>query len=149
MGNYEIDINSNDNSSTDSEKNSLYHKDQLDNIIKDSEIQKEINKEGKIDTTAIQSSTNNNKNEEILVDYENINESTLKEVSKDTILYQGKQFKNFAIVNKYNEKRKIKKIIYKCQYLRKDEKLRKETNQPTFCQATIEYILPGQNVKSG
>ena len=102
MGNYEIDINSNDNSSTDSEKNSLYHKDQLDNIIKDSEIQKEINKEGKIDTTDIQSNTNNNKNEEILVNYENINESTLKEVSKDTILYQGKQFKNFATVNKYN-----------------------------------------------
>ena len=22
-------------------------------------------------------------------------------------------------------------------------------NQPPFCQATIEYILPGQNVKSG
>ena len=80
MENYEIDINSNDNSSTDSEKNSLYHKDQLDNIIKDSEIQKEINKEEKIDTIDIQPNSNNkNKNEEILVNNENINESTLRE----------------------------------------------------------------------
>ena len=36
MENYEIDINSNDNSSSYSEKNSLYHKDKIDNKIKDS-----------------------------------------------------------------------------------------------------------------
>ena len=133
MENYEIDINSNDNSSSDSEKNSLYHKDKIDNIIKDSAIQKDINKEEKINTIDIQSnSINKYKNEEILVNNENINESTLREVSKDTILYQGKQFKNFATVNKYNDKRKIKKFIYKCQYLRKDKKLRKETSRPPF-----------------
>ena len=150
MENYEIDINSNDNSSSYSEKNSLYHKDKIDNKIKDSAIQKDINKEEKINTIDIQpNSINKYKNEEILVNNENIKESILREVSKDTILYQGKQFKNFATVNKYNDKRKIKKIIYKCQYLRKDEKLRKETNQPPFCQAIIEYIEPGQYVKSG
>ena len=150
MENYEIDINSNDNSSSDSEKNSLYHKDKIDNKIKDSAIQKDINKEEKINTIDIQpNSINKYKNEEILVNNENINESKLREVSKNTILYQGKQFKNFSAINKYNNKRKIKKIIYKCQYLRKDEKLRKETNQPPFCQATIEYIEPGHNVKSG
>ena len=133
MENYEIDINSNDNSSSYSEKNSLYHKDKIDNKIKDSAIQKDINKEEKINTIDNQTnSINKYKNEEI-VNNENIKESILREVSKDTILYQGKQFKNFVIVNKYNDKRKIKKIIYKCQYLRKDEKLRKETNQPPFC----------------
>ena len=33
--------------------------------------------------------------------------------------------------------------------MRKDEKLRNETGQKQFCNATIEYIEPGQNVKSG
>ena len=133
MENYEIDINSNDNSSSDSEKNSLYHKEKIDNKIKDSAIQKDINKEEKINTIDIQpNSINKYKNEEILVNNENIKESILREVSKDTILYQGKQFKNFAIVNKYNDKRKIKKIIYKCQYLRKDEKLRKKRASHIF-----------------
>ena len=41
--------------------------------------------------------------------------------------------KNFPKVNAYNEKRKIKKIVYKCQYWRKDEKLRIETEQTSFC----------------
>ena len=71
---YEIDINSIDNSSSDSEKNSLYHKDKIDNIIKDSAIQKDINKEEKINTIDIQqNSINKYKNEEILVNNENIN----------------------------------------------------------------------------
>ena len=53
MENYEIDINSNDNSSSYSEKNSLYHKDKIDNKIKDSATQKDINKEEKINTIDI------------------------------------------------------------------------------------------------
>ena len=54
--------------------------------------------------------------------------------------------KIFSTVNKYNEERK--KIIFKCQCLRKDEKLKKEINQSLFCQGTIEYIEHGQNVNS-
>ena len=33
--------------------------------------------------------------------------------------------------------------------MRKDEKLRNETGQKQFCNGTIEYIEPGQNIKSG
>ena len=74
MENYEIDINSNDNSSSYSEKNSLYHKDKIDNEIKDSATQKDINKEEKIKNIDIQPNSGNKyKNEEILVNNENIN----------------------------------------------------------------------------
>ena len=59
---------------------------------------------------------------------------------KDCILYNGKEYKKYQKVNKYNNKRKIKKIIYKCKNYRKDEKLRIETNQKPFCEATLEYI---------
>ena len=44
---------------------------------------------------------------------------------------------------------KEKKIIYKCKNNRKDEKLRLETKQNPFCEVTLEYIEPGQNVNSG
>ena len=50
---------------------------------------------------------------------------------------------------KYKKEDKISRLIFKCIYHRKDEKLRIELKKPTFCNATIEYILPGQNVKSG
>lgn len=33
--------------------------------------------------------------------------------------------------------------------MRKDEKMRYDTGQKLFCNATIEYIEPGQNIKSG
>ena len=59
---------------------------------------------------------------------------------------KANNLKIFSSVNKYNERRK--KIIFKCQYLRKGEKLRKEINQSPFCQATIEYIEHGKNVNS-
>ena len=36
-------------------------------------------------------------------------------------------------------KEKLKKI-YKCKNNRKDEKLRLETKQNTFCEATLEYM---------
>ena len=75
--------------------------------------------------------------------------SNIKEISKDMILFNGKLFKNYNRINRYNNKRKIKKIIYKCINIRKEEKLRNDTNQPKFCNATIEFIEPGQNVKSG
>ena len=55
-------------------------------------------------------------------------------------------------IKKFNtnyDKRKIKKIVYKWQNNRKDEKFWIETNQEPFCEATLEYIEPGQNIKSG
>lgn len=73
----------------------------------------------------------------------------IKIISEDTIVFNGKEFKNTIRINRYNEKRKVKKTIYKCSYMRKDEKLRNETGQKQFCNATIEYIEPGQNIKAG
>lgn len=67
----------------------------------------------------------------------------------DSIFFEGKEFKKYSRYNIYNSKRKIKKIIYKCINNRKDDRIRRATNQPTFCNATIEYIEPGQNIKSG
>ena len=67
----------------------------------------------------------------------------------DIIIYNGKEYRSFSRYNRYNSKRKTKKIIYKCINIRKDENFRRNTNQPVFCNGTIEYIVPGQNVKSG
>ena len=44
-------------------------------------------------------------------------------------------------------KRKIKKIIYKCNNVRKDEQFRRDTNQSIFCNSTIEYIKSGYFIK--
>ena len=68
---------------------------------------------------------------------------------KDSIIFDGKEYRSYSRYNYYNNKRKINKIIYKCINIRKDEKFRKDTNQNAFCNATIEYIEPGQNIKSG
>ena len=145
MENYELDNSSNKNSSSDSEKNLPSLKDKK---IAKKEIPEDNKKKINI-SEADPNNINEIKSEEIFLNIEKNIDSKCSQISMDLLVYNGKQFKNFATVNKYNEKRKIKKIIYKCQYLRKDEKLRKETKQPPFCQATIEYIEPGQNVKSG
>ena len=65
------------------------------------------------------------------------------------IIYNGKEFINIKKFNKNYEKRKIKKIVYKSKNNSKDEKLRISTNQKPLCEATLEYIEPNQNVKSG
>ena len=67
----------------------------------------------------------------------------------NSIYFKGKEFKKYSRYNIYNSKRKLKKIIYKCVNNRKDDRIRRATNQQTFCNATIEFIEPGQNVKSG
>ena len=69
--------------------------------------------------------------------------------TNDSIFFEGKEYKKYSRYNTYNSKRKIKKIIYKCINIRKDDRIRRATNQPVFCNATIEYIEPGQNIKSG
>ena len=139
MEKYELYISSNNNSSSESEKNVLAEKDKK---IEKTEIPEDNKKKEKINISEAQpNSINALKNEEIILNIENNNDSKFGLISTDSIVYNGKLFKNFSTVNKYNKKRK-KKI------LRKDEKIRKETKQPPFCQATIEYIEPGQNVTS-
>ena len=68
---------------------------------------------------------------------------------KDSIIFDGKEYRSYNKYNYYNNKRKMNKIIYKCINIRKEQKFRKDTNQNDFGNAKIEYIEPGQNIKSG
>ena len=79
---------------------------------------------------------------------EEIEENLLKKVD-DSIFFEGKEFKKYSRFNYYNDKRKIKKIIYKCINNRKDDRIKRATGNQPFCNGNIEYIEPGQNVKSG
>ena len=95
------------------------------------------NKEkGTIDIPPLSNIYNNDKNYK---DKGNL-DNNIKKISEDSIIFNGKEFKNYNRINMYNTKRKIKNIIYKCINLRKDEKLRKETGQKKYCTATLEYI---------
>ena len=67
----------------------------------------------------------------------------------DSIFFEGKEFKKYSRFIYYNEKRKIKKIIYKCINNRKDDRIRRATGKQPLCNTTIEYIEPGKNIKSG
>ena len=52
-----------------------------------------------------------------------------------------RSFKKFSRYNKYKTKDNLNRIIYKCINTRKNEKLRIETKQKSFCNATIECII--------
>jgi len=90
-----------------------------------------------------------NNNKEEINGKESHPNDIIEKLNNNLIKFNGKDFRNYQKVNKYNNKRKIKKTIYKCKNYRKNEKLRIETNQKPFCDATLEYIERGQNVKSG
>ena len=145
MNAYDVEINN----SAESESESKSEKE----IIKEeNKVEKNINNDKKHEEPL-----ENKKEKEKIAKINNIARkknkldliNEIKIISEDTIVFNGKEFKNSVRINRYNEKRKVKKIIYKCIYMRKDEKLRNETGQKQFCNATIEYIEPGQNVKSG
>jgi len=70
-------------------------------------------------------------------------------LTSDTFLFNGKPFRKNNNATKYITKDKIKREIYKCKYNRHEEKLRKSLKKKCFCNATIEYIYPNQNKKSG
>ena len=115
---------------------------------KDESEKKNINhnkEKGTIDIQPISNIYNKDKNYN---DKGNL-DNNLKIITDESIIFKGKEFKNYNRVNMYNTKRKIKKIIDKCINMRKDEKLRNQTGQEKFCTATLEYIYPGQNKKSG
>ena len=90
------------------------------------------------------------KSDDLLKENSNIiKEEYIEKLKNDNIIFNGKTF----LINKkgteYKNKKNIKRIIYKCANNRHDEKLRQQTKQKTFCNATIEFIFPGQNCKSG
>ena len=91
---------------------------------------------------------NETKNKTLSKD-KNLNVNIEIKFKDDNILYDGKIFKNFSRVNRYQKKDNIKRIIYKCINYRKNEYFRKDINSKSFCNATIVYIEPNQNIKSG
>ena len=78
-----------------------------------------------------------------------IDEKNIIYNNEDSIIFNGKEFKYFDKVNNYKPKDNISRIVYKCINYRKFEKFRIGIKNSTFCNATIIYILPNQNKKSG
>ena len=93
--------------------------------------------------------TMNNNNELFHKNSNQILENNIEKLTLDSFNFNGKSFKKYYRDNKYQKEDKILRTVYKCIYHRKDEKLRLQLNQSSFCNATIEYILPYQNKKSG
>ena len=143
--NYDLEISSSQDSSSYSSKESNNKI-----IVKNEELESvnQKNKLGQVKEHTTEKIIKTTNKEEINEKESDIND-IIEITTKNLIKFNGKDFKNYQKVNKYNNKRKIKKVIYKCKNYRKDEKLRIETNQKPFCEATLEYIEPGQNVKSG
>ena len=119
MLNYEIEINSNSDIENESEDethdlNENHDKNGIisSNIINSKKENLANNNETdqtnqtKKEENEIINLTDNFK-ENILINKEN--SSKIKEISKDTIMFNGKEFKNYNRINRYNSKRKIKK----------------------------------------
>jgi len=85
----------------------------------------------------------------IFIKNHEINEKLIEIKTDDTFQYKGKIFRKYNRLNKYQKKDNIKRTIYKCILNRHSEKLRAALNKKCFCNATIEYIQPDQNIKSG
>ena len=117
MGKYNLEIDSEKEPPSD-EDNIVETNNDNKNIVSESNTNSKEKTTKKIETTE-----ENNLNSELTQN------SKLIIYSQDLITYDGKEFKKFPKLNAYNRKRKIKKIVYKCQYWRKDEKLRIETKQ--------------------
>ena len=147
MDKYEVESSSFENTNSDSEEQTKdineRNKNALDNITSNNKIIETENKKEELKTILL--SKNNNLDSKNII----INNNELDIINEDNVVYDSRIFINIKKFNKNYEKRKIKKIIYKCKNNRKDEKLRLETKQNPFCEATLEYIEPGQNVKSG
>ena len=78
-----------------------------------------------------------------------IEEKNIQLFQNENLLFNGKLFKINRKTTNYKRKDNIKRIIFKCCNNRKDEALRESINKKSFCNATIEYIYPEQNIKSG
>ena len=75
-------------------------------------------------------------------------DNKIEKKNEDSFIFNGKLFKKNIKLSNYIRKDKIKRYIYKCEFNRHDEKLRQQLKKKCFCNATIEYILPGQKMKS-
>ena len=71
----------------------------------------------------------------------------INKINEDSIIYHNKEFKRIRR-NIYIKKDNLKRIIYKCINNQKNERYNKLNNHKAYCNGTIEYIFPNQNVKS-
>ena len=60
------------------------------------------------------------------------------------ILFNNRKFVASARFNRYTKLNGIKRIIFKCINHRKNEHIRIESNNKSFCNSTIEYIYPNE-----
>ena len=147
MNTYNVEINNSAESESESKSEKEIIKDEQDEYNEENNINNDKKHEEQLEKKEKEKLTKENIISSKMDELNLIPE--IKIIAENTIVYNGKEFKNTNRINRYNKKRKIKKTIYKCIYMRKDEKLRNETGQKQFCNATIEYIEPGQNIKSG
>ena len=74
--------------------------------------------------------------------------NNITNINEEEILFNNSKYKKFTR-KKYIKKDKIKRLIYKCENLRKNERNCHKYKHSAFCNSKIEYIYPGQGVKSG
>lgn len=74
-------------------------------------------------------------------------EENIKKLDEETIIFNGKEFKNYKRNNNYKRKDNIDIIIYKCINYRHKEKFRNTLKMKKFCRATIIYIFPTKKKK--
>ena len=93
----------------------------------------EVNNE-KLDGNNIIEEDSLNKTNKIEMKTNNVKEieDNLLKKQEDSIFFEGKEFKKYSRFNYYNEKRKIKKIIYKCINNRKDDRIRRAKGSNHF-----------------
>ena len=147
MNKYDVESSSYENANSDSEENikdiKEKEKESIDILTSNKKLMEKENKNVEIKKSIITEINNFDSKKSFIKTHE------LDIDGEDRVVYNSRVFINIKKFNKNYDKRKIKKIIYKCKNNRKDEKLRLETKQNPFCEATLEYIEPGQNVKSG
>ena len=98
--------------------------------------------------------SSNNKNNIPIKDLTNKTEKQSNNDHVKSVVFENNTDNNYEFlinnnIDKYIKKNKIKRILYKCINLRKKEKYYHNTRHHSFCNSTIEYIYPKQNVKSG
>ena len=101
---YNVEINNLQESKSKSENEIIKEEYEEENIINNDKKQNRQIDNKKEKEKIIKETNISNKKEEIILIPE------IKVISEDTIVYNGKEFKNTKRINRYNQKRKIKKL---------------------------------------
>ena len=156
--NLSIDDNSNKDDSGESEIEediSVYDKSKKLNNHIISNLSKEINNKSDVDKIQFEKNNDNLNKKENTIENNNILSHKTSNISNnivvvndEEILFNNRKYKLFTRT-KYIKKDKIKRLIYKCENLKKNERNCNKYKHSAFCNSKIEYIYPEQGVKSG